>query len=168
VSTDFGGGGGDGVNGEPASPISRPLETSTVEETEEADGDGRATVGDSQEIPSQEKLADIDGKVVNKEQIGKEATSLAQQQALDGVRDSKFEQGKSLEERRKLAVSFVTEAVNKIGPSVLRIDTETHFLQEEDGVPTPARMPPPGIVQQGQGSGLIFSSDGLVLTNAHV
>jgi hypothetical protein len=70
-----------------------------------------------------------------------------------------------LEQRRRLALSFVTEAVDKVGPSVLRIDTETHLMGEEDGLPPSTR---PGFVQQGQGSGLIFSSDGLILTNAHV
>jgi S1-C subfamily serine protease len=70
-----------------------------------------------------------------------------------------------LEQRRSLALSFVTEAVDKVGPSVLRIDTETHLMGEEDGLPASSR---PGFVQQGQGSGLIFSSDGLILTNAHV
>jgi hypothetical protein len=70
-----------------------------------------------------------------------------------------------LEQRRRLALSFVTEAVDKIGPAVLRIDTETHLMGEEDGLPPSTR---PGFVQQGQGSGLIFSSDGLILTNAHV
>jgi S1-C subfamily serine protease len=70
-----------------------------------------------------------------------------------------------LEQRRRLALSFVTDAVDKVGPSVLRIDTETHLIGEEDGLPPSTR---PGFVQQGQGSGLIFSSDGLILTNAHV
>ena len=71
----------------------------------------------------------------------------------------------SLNERRSVALSFVTEAVGKVGPSVLRIDTETHFPEEE-----PDALNPRGAtsIQQGQGSGLIFSRDGLVLTNAHV
>lgn len=59
-------------------------------------------------------------------------------------------------------LSFVKHAVQKVGPSVLRIDTETH-MQEEMVTPHP-----PAWIQQGQGSGFIFSSDGLILTNAHV
>jgi S1-C subfamily serine protease len=60
------------------------------------------------------------------------------------------------------SLSYVKEAVKKVGPSVLRIDTETH-MNENMVTPHPSAW-----IQQGQGSGLIFSSDGLVLTNAHV
>lgn len=71
----------------------------------------------------------------------------------------------SLSEKRSMALSVVTEAVGKVGPSVLRIDTETHFPDEEPDGLNPRG---PTSIQQGQGSGLIFSRDGLVLTNAHV
>jgi S1-C subfamily serine protease len=79
--------------------------------------------------------------------------------------DSKDESSstRELNERRAMALSFVTEAVQKTGPCVVRIDTETHLLQDEGTIPRA-----PGFVQQGQGSGLIFSSQGLILTNAHV
>ena len=64
--------------------------------------------------------------------------------------------------RQPSALSYVKEAVKKVGPSVLRIDTETH-VNENMVTPHPSAW-----IQQGQGSGLIFSADGLVLTNAHV
>jgi len=107
---------------------------------------------------------DSGGVSSSTERIG---SPLALQKPSDRAADSK--QRESLEERQRKAVSFVTEAVERIGPSVVRIDTETRFLQDEaeEGI-VPAHPQTPGFVQQGQGSGLIFSKDGYVLTNAHV
>ena len=73
----------------------------------------------------------------------------------------------SVDEWRSMSLSFVTEAVEKIGPAVVRIDTESQLPgigQETDAMPPLGS----GFIQQGQGSGVIFSKEGLVLTNAHV
>jgi hypothetical protein len=68
----------------------------------------------------------------------------------------------ALDEKRKIALSFVTDAVREVGPSVVRVDTESQLKDESDSPQLP------GYVQQGQGSGLIFSKEGYILTNAHV
>lgn len=68
----------------------------------------------------------------------------------------------SAADKRREALAFVTEAVDQVGPSVLRIDTETQLT------PDGRQFSRSDFVQQGQGSGLIFSKEGHVLTNAHV
>jgi S1-C subfamily serine protease len=78
---------------------------------------------------------------------------------------SRFSREGSILQRRNWALSFVSDAVTKVGPAVIRIDTETRDVVPEGMLSQP---PQSGWVQQGQGSGLIFSSDGLILTNAHV
>jgi S1-C subfamily serine protease len=68
------------------------------------------------------------------------------------------------------ARSFVSQAVDKVGNAVVRIDTERTITRRID--PLFGDEIPNGIPQQqllrGQGSGFITDRSGIVLTNAHV
>jgi S1-C subfamily serine protease len=61
--------------------------------------------------------------------------------------------------------NVIVDAVEKVGPSVVRIDTTKRVINPLGGLfgrgPTIQQ-------QQGQGSGFITRSDGVILTNAHV
>ncbi len=61
--------------------------------------------------------------------------------------------------------SFVADAVAKVGPAVVRIDTKKEVLNPMGGI---FGSGPPVQEQQGLGSGFITRSDGVLLTNAHV
>ena len=61
--------------------------------------------------------------------------------------------------------SFVADAVAKVGPAVVRIDTRREVANPIGSI---FGGGPPVQQQQGQGSGFITRSDGVLLTNAHV
>ena len=100
--------------------------------------------------------------------------------AVPVVRQIPSQAPPQIQERRVIVRSssnFIAEAVEKVGPAVVRIDATRRLAKNSssalnnplikrffgDQLPTPQER-----IRQGTGSGFIVSADGQVLTNAHV
>ena len=150
--------------------------TSTLAQGDKGESDEALSADKETETESAEKdMAKVDERKGPQELLDRTKGSSNQRNQLRQKREEKSSSSSffssqpwfSVQERKTMALSFVTEAVQKVAPSVVRIDTESHVLnQEEENGALPPRTP--SFVQQGQGSGVIFSPDGLILTNAHV
>ena len=70
---------------------------------------------------------------------------------------------------RRVKTSFVTAAVNSVGPAVVKIDTERLVdRQPIENYLYPGLEPEGQRRESGQGSGVILTEEGVILTNAHV
>ncbi|MEM6445271.1 MAG: HhoA/HhoB/HtrA family serine endopeptidase [Cyanobacteria bacterium P01_D01_bin.123] len=121
-----------------------------------------------------------DRESITVERSGVRATDAlsAQRQLSQSDERSTFQPGTAVPSVGK-ATNFVVDVVERVGPAVVRIDTERTVSQDipdafndpffrrffgEDAFPSQPRQ----FRQQGQGSGFIIDSNGVVLTNAHV
>ena len=70
--------------------------------------------------------------------------------------------------------NFIADAAQRVGPAVVRIDSQRTVLRRGPGVQDPFgrffgdSLPPSSRVQEGTGSGFIIDANGIILTNAHV
>lgn len=119
--------------------------------------------GEPDDFNAVETTAPSDGEDMAKPTIPSEnedGQELSPNQSLEAPTSMKS--SFPVDEKAKIALGFVTDVVREVGPAVVRVDTETHLRDQSDS------PQPPGYIQQGQGSGLIFSEKGFILTNAHV
>ncbi len=132
----------------------------TPKTTEKNDPGGKPIVAESKEGGNSESTSSI----VDKEGWKDKMPPAPKARANTGNQNSNKP---SLNDRRRMALSFISEVVDEVGPAVVRIDTES-MGKNRGGYTNNGYNNNPLYVQQGQGSGLIFSSEGFILTNAHV